>query len=223
MKTASQLGYKMPYEHIKQSILDTYNFRHACKIFDTNKNITDEDFNFLLEVARLSPTSFGMQGVKLYVITNQEKKEQLKPVCWNQNQIDTCSHLVVFTTKTKDLKPNSNWVKARFAERGLDAEMEKVYLSVYENFHKSGEFTSDTYQWGSRQAYILMANMLTSAAKLGIDSCPIEGFEKSKVEDIMGLDTSKEEVAVITAFGYRVNPQSKKNRLPLEEIVEFIK
>lgn len=207
----------------KKQILDAFNFRHACKIFDANKTITDEDFNFLLEVARLSPTSFGMQGVKLYVITNQEKKEELKPFCWNQNQIDSCSHLVVFTTKTEELKPNSEWVKARFSERGLDAEMQKSYLGVYENFHKTGEFTNDTYQWGSRQAYILMANMLTAAASIGIDSCPIEGFEKSKVEDVLKIDTTKEEVSVITTFGYRVNPQPKKQRLDINEITEFIK
>lgn len=207
----------------KKQILDAFNFRHACKIFDANKTITDEDFNFLLEVARLSPTSFGMQGVKLYVITNQEKKEELKPYCWNQNQIDTCSHLIVYTTKTEELKPNSEWVKARFSERGLDAQMQKTYLGVYENFHKTGEFTNDTYQWGSRQAYILMANMLTAAAAIGIDSCPIEGFEKSKVEEILKIDTTKEEVSVITAFGYRVNPQPKKQRLDINAITEFIK
>ncbi len=212
----------MSYENLKNSIIDTYNFRHACKIFDSNKTITDNNFNFLLEVARLSPTSFGMQGVKLYVITNKKKKEELKPACWSQNQIDTCSHLVIFTTKTKELKANSEWVKARFGERGLTPDMQKAYLDRYEKFHQQADFSKDIYQWGSRQAYILMANMLTSAASMKIDSCPIEGFEKSKVEDILGLDIEHEEVSVIAAFGYRINPQPKKNRLSIEQIVEFI-
>lgn len=207
----------------KKEILDSYHFRHACKMFDANKTITDEDFNFLLEVARLSPTSFGMQGVKLYVITDTKTKQNLKPLCWNQNQIDSCSHLVVFTTKTKDLKPNSEWVKDRFAERGLDDAMQKAYLNRYESFHNEGEFTKDIYQWGSRQAYIIMANMLSAAAAIGIDSCPIEGFEKSNVEKCLDIDTTKEQVSVITAFGYRVNPQSIKNRLPQDAIVEFIR
>jgi nitroreductase len=213
----------MSIENIKKETVKNYNFRHACKIFDATKTISDNDFNFLLECARLSPTSFGMQGTKLYVITNKEKKQELKPACWNQNQIDSCSHLVVFTTKTEDLKPNSEWVKKRFSERGLSDEMKQAYLDRYESFHKDGEFTKDIYQWGSRQSYIIMANMLNSAASIGIDSCPIEGFEKSKVEETLNIDTSKEQVSVITAFGYRVNEQSKKIRLDVDEIVEFIK
>ena len=64
--------------------------------------------------------------------------------------------------------------------------------------------------------------MMTAAAALGIDSCPIEGFEKEKVEELLGLDTSKFQVAIIIPFGYRINPQSPQLRLPFEEVVAFI-
>ena len=203
---------------LKEDILKAYNFRHACKVFDTTKTISNEDFNTILECAILSPTSFGMQGVKLYVITDKTKKEKLKPFCWNQNQIDSCSHLVVFTTKTEDLKPDSKWVKQRFDDRGLSDEMREAYLKRYRDFHQD----KDIYEWGAKQTYITMANMLSVASMLDIDSCPIEGFEKDKVESVLGIDITKEEVSVIASFGYRLNPQSKRYRLDLKEMVEFL-
>lgn len=206
---------------IKETLLDAYAFRHACKLFDSNKKITDEDFNFILETARLSPTSFGMQGVRLTVITKDDLKKAMKPLCWNQNQIDSCSHLVVFKTRTQDLKPYSDWTKVRFAQRGLPQDAQDKYMEVYANFHKSLK-CDDIYEWGTRQAYILFSSMITSAALIGIDSCPIEGFEKESLEKLLKIDTQEEEISLVCAFGYRVNEQAKKMRLQLDEICEFI-
>ncbi|MFT7859757.1 MAG: NAD(P)H-dependent oxidoreductase [Sulfurimonas sp.] len=209
-------------DDIKQTLLQAYNFRHACKLFDATKKIKEEDFSFILETARLSPTSFGMEGVKITVITNQELKKQLKPFCWNQDQIDSCSHLVIFKTKTKDLKPYSKWVEEKFAQRGLPKEAQEKYMEVYENFHKSLK-SDDIYEWGTRQAYIMFSSMITSAALLKIDSCPIEGFEKENIEKVLDIDTNEEEVSLVCTFGYRVNEQPKKFRLDLDEMCEFIR
>ncbi|MBA1437649.1 MAG: NAD(P)H-dependent oxidoreductase [Epsilonproteobacteria bacterium] len=206
----------------KQTLLKAYNFRHACKIFDTSKTINDDDFEFILETARLSPTSFGMEGVRLTVITNKELQKQIKPLCWNQNQIDTCSHLVIFKTKTKDLKPHSPWVEQQFAKRGLPKEAQEQYMQVYANFHQTLK-SQDIYEWGARQTYIMLSSMITSAAVIGIDSCPIEGFEKEKLESFFNIDTTQEEIALVCAFGYRVNPQPKKQRMALSEMCEFIR
>lgn len=207
---------------IKKTILEAYQFRHACKLFDSTKKISEEDFNFILETARLSPTSFGMEGVRLTVITNEELKKEIKPLCWNQNQIDSCSHLVILKTRTKDLKPYSEWTKAKFAERGLPQEAQDKYMEVYANFHKALK-SDDIYEWGTRQAYILFSSMITSAATIGIDSCPIEGFEKENLEKLLKIDLDEEEISLVCTFGFRANEQPKKHRLPLEEICEFIK
>jgi nitroreductase len=80
----------------------------------------------------------------------------------------------------------------------------------------------NTYAWTARQTYIAGANMMTAAAFIGIDSCPIEGFEKEKVEEILELDTKKWQVAMLLPFGYRVNEQSTQLRLDFDEVVEFI-
>ena len=210
----------MEKETKKQLLLDAYHFRHACKLFDETKKISKEDFEFILECGRLSPTSFGMQGVRLEVITNQELKEQLRPLCWNQPQITSCSHLVVFKTRTADLKPDSKWVKERFSERGLPKEAIEKYLEVYKNFHTTLK-CQDIYEWGTRQAYILFSSMITAAAAIEIDSCPIEGFSKQEIEKALHIDTQEEEVALVCCFGYRKNEQPQKLRLPLKEICEF--
>jgi len=206
----------------KQILLDAYNFRHACKLFDATKKIQEEDFNFILETARLSPTSFGMEGVRLTIITNDTLKDQIKPLCWNQDQINTCSHLVIFKTRTKDLQPYSQWTKEKFAQRGLPQEAQDLYMGVYENFHTSLK-SDDIYEWGTRQAYILFSSMITSAAAIKIDSCPIEGFEKEKLEKLLELNTEEEEISLVCAFGYRVNEQSKRFRLDTDMMCEYIK
>ncbi|MBT8348631.1 MAG: NAD(P)H-dependent oxidoreductase, partial [Sulfurovum sp.] len=79
------------------------------------------------------------------------------------------------------------------------------------------------YAWTAKQSYIALGNMMTAAAFIGIDSCPIEGFEKESLEEVLELDTSKYQVAVVVPFGYRANEQSSQLRLPFDEVVEFIK
>ena len=98
------------------------------------------------------------------------------------------------------------------------------YLDLYEN-HLSHTLSSNDniYSWTSKQTYLAVSNMMTAAASIEIDSCPIEGFEKVKIEEVLNIDTSKFQLSVIVPFGYRLNPQSEQLRLPLKDIVEFIK
>ncbi|MCV6608338.1 MAG: NAD(P)H-dependent oxidoreductase [Campylobacterales bacterium] len=205
---------------IKEEILNGCNFRHACKLFDENKEISHEDMGFILETGRLSPSSFGMEGTRYIVVRTSPMKEKLKPACWNQNQITSCSHLVIFITKTEDLKAGSDWVKERFLVRGLSKEATEAYNEKYKEYLSQLK-SDDIYQWAARQSYISLGNMMSAAASLGIDSCAIEGFEKDKVEEILELDTDKEELVVMCAFGYRANEQNQKIRVPLNEMVEY--
>ena len=198
-------------------------FRHACKIFDENKKIEDEQLRFILEAGRKSPSSFGMEPWKFIVISNKTLKEKLRPVCWNQPQITTCSHLVIILAAIENVKPSSGIPKKRFSRRPLPPEQIEGYIKLYSEF-MAETFSSDekTFCWTARQTYIALANMMTGAASIGIDSCPIEGFEKEKVEEILGIDRTKWQVSVIVSFGFRINPQPEQVRLPLEEIIEFI-
>ncbi len=198
-------------------------FRHACKIFDENKKINDEELHYILEVARTSPSSFGLEGWKFLVITNDALREKLRPACWNQVQITSCSHLVVLLAEIEGAKVESGKPARQLGRRGMDDETLKGYVALYGN-HLSETLKSDKniYAWTAKQTYIAGANMMTAAAFIGIDSCPIEGFEKERVEEILELDTTKWQVAMLLPLGYRLNAQSTQLRLPFEEVVEFI-
>lgn len=200
------------------------NFRHACKIFDENKAISEEKMHFILEAGRKSPSSFGMEGWKFLVITNNDLKAKLRPICWNQVQITSCSHLVVILAAIENVKPSSGIPAKRFSRRPLTQKQKDDYIKLYTN-HLQKTLSSDDniYHWTSKQTYIALANMMTAAAYIGIDSCPIEGFEKEKVEKVLGLDTNKWQLSVLVPFGYRKNKQSTQLRLPFEDVVEFIR
>ncbi|MDD2400104.1 MAG: NAD(P)H-dependent oxidoreductase [Sulfurovum sp.] len=198
-------------------------FRHACKIFDEHKKIPDDQMHYILEAGRKSPSSFGMEPWKFLVITNEALRARLRPKCWDQVQITSCSHLVVLLAAIENVKPQSGVPSQRLARRPYSPEQIDAYMVRYEN-HLKEALKSDekTFAWTARQTYIALANMMSAAAFVGIDSCPIEGFEKENVEEILGLDTLKWQVSVMVAFGYRKNEQSKQLRLPFEEVVEFI-
>ncbi|MDD3817224.1 MAG: NAD(P)H-dependent oxidoreductase [Thiovulaceae bacterium] len=201
---------------------EAIDFRHACKAFDVNKKISDADMRTILEAARKSPSSFGMEGWKFVVITNEALKAKLRPVCWDQEQITSCSHLVAVLAGIECLKPQSGIVKKRFERREMPQEKLDMYLNLYaSHLAKTLESDANIYAWSARQTYIAAANMMTCAATLGIDSCPIEGFEKEKAEAILELDTAKYQIAMFLPLGYRINPQSTQLRLPFEEVVEF--
>jgi nitroreductase len=208
---------------MKNDFLKAMDFRHACKIFDENKKINSEDINFIMELARKSPSSFGMEPWKFLVITNQELKAKIRPACWNQVQITSCSHLVVVLARIEDVKVESGIPRRRFSRREMPQDKLDFYMDLYAK-HLSKTLSTDEniWYWTSKQTYIPLANMMTAAASIGVDSCPIEGFEKEEVEKILNLDTSKYQLSVILPLGYRLNEQSSQQRLPFDEVVEFI-
>jgi len=196
-------------------------FRHACKHFDPTKQIPTEQFESILEVCRTSPSSFGMEPWRMIVVRNEKLRKALKASCWNQNQITEASELVIFTTDNDIVRSDSPYVRKMFERRGMAAEMVDTYMGVYKNYLEPIECDEVLLEnWTAKQCYIALANMMTFAATLEIDSCPIEGFDKEEVEAILDLEYGHS-VAVICALGYRINPQSAQMRLPLTTIVEY--
>jgi nitroreductase len=208
---------------MKSEFMDAMDFRHACKVFDENKKISKEEMTFILECARKSPSSFGMEAWKFLVITNEELKAKLRAACWDQVQITSCSHLVVILAGINSVKVESGEVRKRFARREMPEEMLEMYMGLYAD-HLKETLSSDEkiYAWTSKQTYIAAANMMSGAATLGIDSCPIEGFDKKQVEEILELDATEYQLSMVLPFGYRINPQSPQQRLVFDEVVEFI-
>ncbi|MDX1296214.1 MAG: NAD(P)H-dependent oxidoreductase [Sulfurimonadaceae bacterium] len=208
---------------MQNDFMKAMDFRHACKLFDETKKIPAETLEFILEAGRKSPSSFGMEPWKFLVVRNEELKAKLRPYCWDQPQITTCSELVIVLAKIDAVRPDGDYVPSMFKRREMPEELFEKYLSIYGS-HLAHTMSSDEniLAWTARQCYIALGNMMTAAAYAGVDSCPIEGFEKENVEKTLGLDTSEYQLAVILPLGYRVNPQSEQCRLAFDEVVEFI-
>ncbi|MFJ8528140.1 NAD(P)H-dependent oxidoreductase [Bacillus sp. NPDC094106] len=222
-------------EHTKEEILKAYHFRHACKEFDVNKKISDEDFHFILETGRLSPSSFGFEPWKFVVIQNQELRNKLLPVAWGaQKQLPTASHfIVILARKKEEMLYNSSYI-SNFMEniQQLPEEVVTMKRGFYKEFQESDfqllESDRAMFDWASKQTYIALGNMMTAAAQIGIDSCPIEGFHQEKVttilkeEGIISDDTFG--ISVLAAFGYRVEePKHNKTRQTMDKVVKWIK
>jgi nitroreductase len=196
---------------------EALHFRHSCKLFDTAKKITEEDLHFILDAGRLAPSSFGMEGWEFRVVQDGTLKEQLKPLCWDQPQITTCSDLVVLLSR-KNMRSTNPYVVEQFRPRGEHFER---YLQVYHDFvdPRSDE---EINCWSGKQVYIASGFIMMAAASIEIDSCPIEGFDKEKVEALLGIDTENFEIQHLIALGYRVNEQPPRHRRPFEDVVRFL-
>ncbi len=206
------------------NFLDAMNFRHACKIFDETKKIDKETVRNILEVGRLSPSSFGMEPWSFLLVQSQDIKERLRPSCWDQVQITSCSDLIVFVTKNSLIEPGSPYVEEMFRRKNMPQEMFDLYMGVYGDFlGAKAEGNPRFYKdWAAKQVYIAAGNMMTYAATEGIDSCPIEGFDQKAVEKSLGIDGEERSVALIVTFGKRLKDQPEKVRLPLDEICTYL-
>ncbi|WP_206424231.1 NAD(P)H-dependent oxidoreductase [Cohnella candidum] len=216
----------------KEEILSAYNFRHACKEFDPDRKITDEDFAFLLETARLSPSSYGFEPWKIAVLQDPVIREKLRPYSWGaQKQLPTASHFVLFLARTRDaLMPGSEHIRHMVEDvQKLPPEAVENKKRVYRKFLESDFELLDTdravWDWAGKQAYIALGNMMTAAALIGIDSCPIEGFEHEPVERILreeGIaDGEQLRLVCMVGFGFRVREPRPKTRQSIEEIVTW--
>ncbi|MFJ7931876.1 NAD(P)H-dependent oxidoreductase [Peribacillus sp. NPDC096448] len=218
-------------ESKKQEILKAYQFRHACKAFDINTKISDEDFHFILEIGRLSPSSFGFEPWKFVVIQDAALREKLKHVSGGaQGQLPTASHFVVIMARRKEgLRHDSvHVIKMMKDIHHMPEEVVQGLSGFYKYFVETELEDNDRliFEWASKQTYIALGNMMTAAAQIGIDSCPIEGFDKKQVTDILQnegiININDYGVACMVAFGYRQeDPKRPKTRQNLDEIVEW--
>jgi nitroreductase len=183
--------------------IEKLNWRYATKKFDGSKKISTEDLNTLLEATRLSASSYGLQPYHILIVQNKEIRKKLRPVSWGQSQITDASHLIVFTNKTKfeeDLV--DDYLKNVGNTRGV-AEKD---LKGYSDFMKSKLLQlNDTEKeaWTANQVYLALGNLMTIAAELEIDTCPMEGFETEKYNEILGLKDKNLNASVVLAVGYR--------------------
>ncbi|MCL6268700.1 NAD(P)H-dependent oxidoreductase [Sansalvadorimonas sp. 2012CJ34-2] len=219
--------------NIRQQVLDAFAFRHACKSFDTEKKISEDEFNFVLEAGRLSPSSFGFEPWKFVVVQNPEMREKLKTVTWGaQGQLPTASHFVmILARKEADMHFGADYIQQHMREvTMLPEEIVEMKAGFYKQFQTADfnltESPRAMFDWSCKQTYIALGNMMSVAAQIGIDSCPIEGFDREALEVMMaeeGLyDSSRFGVSCMVAFGYRENEPFPKTRHAQQDIVQWV-
>jgi nitroreductase len=212
-------------------ILSAFNFRHACKIFDSTRKISETDFNLILESARLSPSSFGFEPWHFVIVQNPNLRNLLKPNAWGAPvKLDTASHFIlVLTMKSPLIKWNADNVLDFMRNvQHLSEDLITPRIKLFQQFQNIDfDLTDDRklFDWASKQSYIAMGNMMTVAAMLGIDSCPIEGYNQVETDKVLqehfDIDTTQYGISYMLALGYRLNEPKVKTRKSLEQITTW--
>lgn len=207
--------------------MEQLNWRYATKTFDSERKIDPADWHALEEALRLSPSSLGLQLWKFIVVEDPALREKLRPAAYGQSQITDAAKLVVFT------------VKKHITDADIDAHLQRIAevrgISLDELAPLRGMARSSVLQamdepareaWARRQIYIALGILLTSAAMLGIDACPMEGFSPPEFDAILGLEERGFTTAVIATVGYRSADDKyadmKKVRYPADEVIEHV-
>jgi nitroreductase/dihydropteridine reductase len=210
----------------KMKLLDKLKWRYATKAMN-GKNVSQAKIDNIIEAASLAPSSSGLQPYEIIVITNQQVKEKIRPIAWDQPVISDCSHLLVFaawdtytaerintmfdlTNEIRDLK-NEGWENYR-----------KILLDTYPQ--KDAE---ENFNHAAKQAYIALAMAITAAALQEVDSTPIEGFDADAIDDYLALKEKGLRSCVILAIGYRDAEKDwlvdlKKVRKSIESLVTIM-
>jgi len=205
-----------------QDLVNALNWRYATKQFDASKKIDPDTQQALEESLRLAPSSFGMQPWKFVVVECDDVKAALKPNSWNQPQVTDCSSLIVLAAKSAvNQEDIDTFIQSIADARGQSLEELKGYKGMIEGFTANFDDAAKL-NWAARQLYIALGQLMTSAAVLGVDACPLEGINPVEYDKILGLKDSGYQTVVACALGYRtdddVYAEASKVRYASEEI-----
>jgi nitroreductase len=187
-----------------KQLLDALQWRYATKVFDATKKIPADVWSALEQSLVLTPTSYGLQPYQFLVVQDAAKRAALLPNSWGQKQVVDCSHFVVFTARTEMKEADVDRFVKRSAEvRGVPAESLAAYRGMMLGDVVNGPRGKIAHEWAARQCYIALGNLMTAAAVLGVDACPMEGINPPEYDKILGLAETGYKTIVALALGYR--------------------
>lgn len=217
---------------IKKIVLNAMNSRHATKVYDPNRKISDDDFNFILEAGRLSPSSLGSEPWKFIVVQNPTLREKMiETASGAVEKLKTASHFVVILSR-KGVQYDSEYLLNHMKNvQFYPEEMIEPISNQYRKFQERRNILDNSRtlnDWSAKQTYIALANMLTAAAMIGIDSTPMEGFDDKKLDELLEkeglLKSNTYTTSLLAAFGYRKeDPARDKTRKTIDELVQWVK
>lgn len=205
------------------NLIEDLKWRYATKKFNAEKPLPEELVARILEAGNLAATSFGMQAYKFVVVKDRKIIDQLAACSWGE-QLKGASHLIILAARTdvddafiKDYLSYCNEVEPR------DAEKIEVRYQLISGFVKRMEEEGVKQDWAARQIYIVLGTLLTACANLKVDSCPMEGIDKVKYDEILGLKEKNLTTIVSLPIGYRAVDDEYQNknkiRKPLSDMV----
>jgi nitroreductase len=210
-----------------QELLKAQEWRASIKKFDASKKIPQDIWQALEKSLILTPSSFGLQPWKFFVIQDIELRKKLTPLSWNQTQVEDCSHFVVFTYRnTLDEAFIERYVEDIAKTRSQPLEKLKGYKSMMVETLVKGPQSAQIPEWSKKQVYIALGNFMTSAALLGVDTCPMEGIDPVAYDKTLGLTGSEYTTVVTCAAGYRhaedAYSKQAKVRFPAKDLIVTI-
>ncbi len=208
-------------------ILSQLNWRYATKRFDPGRKISDPDWEVLEETLRLSPSSYGLQPWKFWIVRSPDLRKKLTPASWGQVQIETCSHLVVVSGLRA---MSADYVRHYFQlvteARGLQEDALQAFEDRIVNTFVKGPMAAEVPAWAAKQTYLAMGTFMMVAAMLGIDTCPIEGISTEQYDHILGLSETDYQTVAVLAAGYRASDDvaqtERKVRFPRHEVIAYL-
>lgn len=192
-------------------LLENLKWRYATKMFDPARKVVDQNLEKLKEAVRLSVSSYGLQLYKVFVIENEELKEELRKAAYDQSQLTDASHVFVFCNYTNNFNHRVDEYIALAAKNATDIEG----LRNYGESIKAAIGSMDPQQrqsWSEKQTYLALNNLLVACAELKIDACPMEGFDKKAYNEILGLGEMGLNASVIAPVGYRSKTDQSQHR-----------
>ncbi len=203
--------------------IESLKWRYAVKKFDENRILPQEKIDLIKEAFNLTPSSYGLQPIKLLVIQNKELQQKLVEHSWNQPQVAQASHVLVLCIDTNlDEADVVTYFKRIKEIRNTPDEI----LNPFKEYllgNLKDKTKEELQSWAKNQAYIAMGNLLTVCAIEKIDSCPMEGFTPDKYDEILNLKEKNLSAVLVLPVGYRAEDDYmkdlKKVRKPLEESI----
>lgn len=215
----------------KEMVLNAMKFRHATKVYDPNRKISDEDFNYILEAGRLSPSSLGSEPWKFIIVQDPNLREKMMESSPGAvEKLKTASHFVIILSR-KGIRYDSKYLLNHMKTVQLfPDDMIEMISEQYKRFQLGRNILDNSRtldDWSAKQTYIALGNMLTAAAMIGVDSTPMEGFNGEKLDALLEKEGLLEKgiysVSVLAAFGYRKeDPPRKKTRKTIDEVVKWV-
>ena len=213
--------------HSPDSVLEQLRWRYATKQFDPSRKIDPSLWHDLEQALILAPSSFGLQPWRFIVVTNPDIRAALLPKSWGQKQVVDCSHFVVLTVKTAlDQAHVDRFLERQIALRGGSLEPLAAYRGVILSSLKGAAQAGRLDTWQTHQIYIALGQFMTTAALLGIDTCPMEGIDPTAYDQILGLADSGYKTVVACAAGFRspndIYASLPKVRFAREELIQHL-